>query len=324
MEKYYAAFAAFGGLTAIGGLIDFLMRKNEQKRLREWLIDWWIRFDDVKWSNFGRREAAQAIELIDRTAGARFWSGQRFRFVASVVIVCVAASFVLLTVAEIRGWARQPERERPLLDQLGGYWAGKGGDPQAWPAVIVALALCAVAFATSLSVMRWLASLVQRLALGGTAGIVFFSGLVVVQCLLLVYWNTVVFTSAVMVPVAIVFLWGERDPLQIIGEGFRLYDDLAPLAVMERTLQVFAVDRGLISTGPADTFFMVKALLDIIANALRIGFALVFLSSFVFRPIVQPLVSRVWERIIESNRPLFTMLFGALGTLCAVIAAIAR
>jgi|GEM_PF-3709596 len=323
MEKYYAAFAAFGGLTAVGGLIDFLMRKSEQERLRDWLVDWWIRFDDVKWSNFGRREAEQAVELIDRTAGPRFWSMRRLRFVATVLLVCVTLSFVLLTVAEIRDWARQAELERPLGAQLLHYWSGEGGSPGVWPAVAGFLVLATAAFAASVSVMRWLATVVQRLSLTGVAGIVFFTGLVVVQCVLMVYWNMVVLTSALVLPVTLVFLADQQDSWKTITDAFGLHRDLDPLSVIGRTFQVFAVDRGLISSGPADTYFMVKALLDIVANALRIGFALVFLSSFLFRPLIQPVVSRVWERVIDSDKPLFTMLFGAIGTLCAVIAAVA-
>lgn len=64
--------------------------------------------------------------------------------------------------------------------------------------------------------------------------------------------------------------------------------------------------------------------MDIIANGLRILFALVFLSSFVFRPLIQEPVSRLWYGAMNSGKPFFTMVFGAIGTLIAVGQALAK
>jgi hypothetical protein len=65
-------------------------------------------------------------------------------------------------------------------------------------------------------------------------------------------------------------------------------------------------------------------LMDTIANGLRIVFALVFLSSFVFRPLIQEPVGRLWYGAINSAKPTFTMLFGAIGTLVAAGQALAK
>ena len=63
----------------------------------------------------------------------------------------------------------------------------------------------------------------------------------------------------------------------------------------------------------------VKVLMDFVANGLRILFALVFLSSFVFRPLIQEPVSRLWYGAMNSGKPLFTMLFGAIGTVAGLV-----
>ena len=63
----------------------------------------------------------------------------------------------------------------------------------------------------------------------------------------------------------------------------------------------------------------VKVLMDFVANGLRILFALVFLSSFVFRPLIQQPVSRLWYGAMNSGKPLFTMLFGAIGTVAGLV-----
>jgi hypothetical protein len=60
MDRCLEALAAFGGSAAIGGLIDLAMYKSENAKLKAKLEDWWLRFTDVKWSNFDRKEGCLA------------------------------------------------------------------------------------------------------------------------------------------------------------------------------------------------------------------------------------------------------------------------
>ena len=78
-----------GGLTVLGGLLDVAMWKTEKEKLRSWLEDWWLRFMDVQWSNFGRQEAELAIQILDRWAGVDMASPKRWRFALSVVTLVV-------------------------------------------------------------------------------------------------------------------------------------------------------------------------------------------------------------------------------------------
>ena len=53
-----------GGLAGIGALNDLAMyKKPEKDKLKALLEDWWLRFTDVKWSNFGRAEAELAVQM---------------------------------------------------------------------------------------------------------------------------------------------------------------------------------------------------------------------------------------------------------------------
>ena len=88
MADWEAALKAIGGATAIGGLIDLGMYKADKEKLKDWLETWWLRFTDVKWSNFGRKEAELAIQILDRWAGARLWSWKRWRF--SIVVTLLS------------------------------------------------------------------------------------------------------------------------------------------------------------------------------------------------------------------------------------------
>jgi hypothetical protein len=63
-----------GGL---GGFIDFLIGKAGQARAKDFLTEWWIRFDDVHWRNFGRMEGLLAAQLIERWFGENLVSLRR-------------------------------------------------------------------------------------------------------------------------------------------------------------------------------------------------------------------------------------------------------
>src|SRR5215831_8201874 len=73
-----------GGL---GALIDFLIGKAGQQRAKDFLLKWWVRFDDVHWKNFGREEGLFAGRLIEKWFGRRIWS---FRRIASALSILCA------------------------------------------------------------------------------------------------------------------------------------------------------------------------------------------------------------------------------------------
>jgi hypothetical protein len=63
-----------GGL---GAFIDFLIGKAGQAKAKDFLLKWWVRFDDVRWRNFGREEGLFAGRLIEKWFGRGIWSLQR-------------------------------------------------------------------------------------------------------------------------------------------------------------------------------------------------------------------------------------------------------
>jgi hypothetical protein len=63
-----------GGL---GGLIDFLIGKAGREKAKDFLLKWWLRFDDVRWNNFGREEGLFAKHIIERWFGRHLWSYRR-------------------------------------------------------------------------------------------------------------------------------------------------------------------------------------------------------------------------------------------------------
>jgi hypothetical protein len=56
LKDFLWPIAAVGGFSGLGTFIDFLIGKTGQERAKDFLLRWWVRFDDVGWRNFGREE----------------------------------------------------------------------------------------------------------------------------------------------------------------------------------------------------------------------------------------------------------------------------
>ena len=129
------------------GLIDLAMYQGEKDRLKARLEDWWLRFTDVRWSNFGRREAELAIEIIDRRAGPRLWSWRRWRFAAYVSIAVAVLTAVWVCLRALWSDVDHFDLSQDLKSPMARLALG-----------IFALSIF-VAFAISLSVTRYVAVL---------------------------------------------------------------------------------------------------------------------------------------------------------------------
>ena len=325
MDKWLAAASALGGLAAIGGLIDLAMYQAEKDRLKARLEDWWLRFTDVRWSNFGRREAELAIEIIDRRAGPRLWSWQRWRFAAYVSLAVAVLTAVWVCLRAL--WSDADlDLSRDLEVPIGRLALG-----------IFALSIF-VAFAISLSVTRYVAVLAARVSTTPVRTALSFAVLLVVHVLLLIYWS--VFIYGLQAALVVVLM----RCLTLLGvEGFAFFSD-GDLA--QRIFEVFSSlfwpdqEREGLKVAPvmwsalfslSHTKFTVtivwlyafKVAMDIVANGLRILLALVFLSSFLLKPLIQAPISRLWYGAMASDRPVFTLLFGTTGAIIGAIQVLA-
>ena len=50
------------------------------------------------------------------------------------------------------------------------------------------------------------------------------------------------------------------------------------------------------------------------ANIIRMAIAIVFVGSFVVQPFVMRPLSLLWRRIVESDKPIFTLLLGGIAS----------
>lgn len=318
MEQWVAAFAAMGGLTALGGLIDLAMWKAEKEKLKSWLEDWWLRFTDVAWSNFGRNESDLAVQILDRWAGPRLWSWKRWRFCLIVTVAAYALVSILLLAAA-------------LWRHLGIFGALRDEGQQhdlATHALIVTtmyIGPALVAFALSLSVTRYIAVVAARVSRGVLFNALSFTALLLVHVVLYMYWSglvSVLQTIPLDIWIGLRFGFHDLDLRYLVAElparlewQWTALDDRWEAFVKDPTDRILIM--AVCQTG-------LKVAMDILANGLRIVFALLFLSSFIFRPLIQTPISRLWYGAMNSGKPFFTMLFGAAGALVAAVQVLSR
>ena len=79
-------------LGGIGAFIDFLLGKAGRDKVKQTLAAWWIIFDDVKWNNFGRKEALFAAKILQKSCGTLF-SFRRMVIVSSFFIVLILVCY---------------------------------------------------------------------------------------------------------------------------------------------------------------------------------------------------------------------------------------
>ena len=82
--------ALVGGL---GAFIDFLIGKTGQARAKDFLLKWWVRFDDVHWKNFGKEEGLFAGRLIGEWFGKRLWCFRRAVVAMGIMYLYLIGTF---------------------------------------------------------------------------------------------------------------------------------------------------------------------------------------------------------------------------------------
>jgi hypothetical protein len=115
VESALATIAACGGA---GAFIDFWIGKGGEKRVRDWLETWWLRFSYVNVRNFGREEALFAVTVLNRLFGGL---GSRRRLIATFVTLTVATAppVIATTVLAFRHHVEINWYPSPDLDGMG-------------------------------------------------------------------------------------------------------------------------------------------------------------------------------------------------------------
>ena len=101
--------------------------------------------------------------------------------------------------------------------------------------------------------------------------------------------------------------------------------DLYP-AGLARTLELTFLTPAIrysINLGPYPIYFAAEAV-GYVSNGIRIILASIFFLSFIFQPILQRPLSLVWLRIVESDKPILTLVLGGVASLATAVSQIVK
>ncbi|TDH58252.1 hypothetical protein E2C06_33605 [Dankookia rubra] len=316
LKETLTLVASFG---ALGAFIDFSLSEQQQKRIRSFLEEWWIRFSYVKLSNFGREELAFTIQSIDKFFGSSIFSVRRLISVSVIYFVS------LLIAIFINSFWQYSE----ILHNLRELFSGKSFSTAHGPALVVSFIMSML----SISLTRFVTLVIYRCC--GRHSLVDFA----------------LFLTALFVQYVILCIWGFlsvdffhfiNDLMLVIFngkeyQGFRsFYFEsslgilrfqygiswliiFSPSNLLSRMRQQFDSEDSYIRLFWDDLLYHTIHLSLHILNGSRFLVSLIFVISFLLKPFLETF-SLLWRRAIESNKPIFTLVFGAAAGFCKIVA----
>lgn len=292
-------------LTSLGVFIDFLLGRAGQARTRRLLEEWWIRFDDVRWGNFGKEEASFAVGVLDKFCGRRLFGFRRWLF-ASVFVTSAASVGYFVAIVTTNGLAT------PKFISLD----------------IGVIVFSAIGLAVSISLTRALSIFVSKhLPSGFWLNLIVSAIGVTVTYLLLVYWSSTTYIVRLVGTFCVIMIakgnytaaWDILSKVPGWFDGLVVQAPITPAGII-RTMK----DNTIL--GDIDFYpraFAVTAS-GYAANLLRLSISLLFFGSFIFQPLIKRPLSLLWLRIVESDKPIFTLVFGGMASIATAVSQIAK
>lgn len=297
--------AAFG---FIGVFIDFVIGKRGQERVKNFLLRWWVLFNDVHWNNFGRKEADLAAWTLERWFGAELFGFRRI-FAATLYYAIVAATiYGLYTMAG--GIVFFSMDRTSVLTSAAAVSMGVGG--------------FACAISVSLLITR-----ISRDLCGNSIwrNAVVFSISTLSNYIALLIWFPL--TSSVKL-----FIWSFTFAISSFGlDGFTVPIISNFMFELERT-QLNAVTQFWLVFGEVKSFVqfaneaptgfpvflqIISAMVAYIPVAFRLLISIFFVVATVSVALFTRPASVIWARLIESEKPAFTLLFGGAAALATAL-----
>lgn len=171
MKTAAALVVILGGL---GAVVDFLISSAQKEKIKNWMLAKWVKFEDMKLSNFSEKEAMYFVELSDGLFGTKLFSWKR-------ILVCVA-----ITAGCYAVWLALANSQIHNDVSL--------SDLQWYPATLLLLSICldVAALAISLSLSRVISARVIKLAAARSLGILPYVALMIIHILLFLLWRPLI------------------------------------------------------------------------------------------------------------------------------------
>jgi hypothetical protein len=305
-------------IVAIGGLgafIDFLIGKAGQEKAKDFLLKWWVRFDDVHWKNFGREEGLVTGRFLEEWLGQRTWGARRILVAIQMIIVIIIVCYVKSVFGKY---------DLTCIYCNGTFYFG---------GIVFVMTIAGFCLSTSFTI--WLTFLVANLCgIGQSRNIIILIALLIFNSLLFVYWFEIteitsyiitmmlfyIATFTIFVP--LIFL-NAVPPGALIAHVSQAKELLKwGDFYYSNELHSFVLGDSLMAHKPIEIY--VIDLISIFPSVLRFILLIVFIGSFLLKPLVMHPVSLVWARIIESEKPVFTLTFGGVAAFATAISEAAK
>jgi hypothetical protein len=288
LKNFLWPIVAIGG---IGAFIDFLIGKAGQEKARDFLLKWWIRFDDVRWRNFGREEGFFAGLLIERWFGKRIWSLRRIAAACIIFVLSLPIVYLLSFNTDnnnISCYYCYNNLPKDINSRI--VW------------LIIIGFYSVLYFSGSISFLKFITLKIATICgVGQRRNLLLFLLLLTINYLMLIYVSP--------------SLAGMRETaFANISEFIVIQPSYAHKATSSLN---YYVKRGEIDRA---ALFLLACFPSII----RFGLSLVFVGSFLLRPIVMRPMSLLWARIIESEKPVFTVTFGEVAAFASALGEAAK
>lgn len=288
--------AAFG---FIGAFVDFLLGKKGQEQVKDSFLRWWVQFDNVHWINFGRKEAEFAVWALEGLFGARLLSFRRIFAAILLYTALIAAGYLLYATA--------------------GGVVFFSFDKTNVSVSIVSAFLGVLGFVCAISVSLLFAR-ITRDCCGNQIwrNIVVFSLSTLVNYAAMLLWLPL--TSAIKgFALNFVFLitsFGlDNMPVPIISNYlFELkrthFNALTQLSLIVGDITgLRAMGRDHVPSASSAFLQIAMPLVSYVPTAFRLLISIFFVTATVMAALLVPPVSLIWARLIENEKPVFTLLF---------------
>ena len=100
---FSTALYAMAAMAAVACYVDFKLDQSQQESFRDKLTVWWYWLSEIKWRNFGSREASFAVNVIDKFCGPRLQSWKRMVVSAGIVVILVLSTILIAIIVIPKG-----------------------------------------------------------------------------------------------------------------------------------------------------------------------------------------------------------------------------
>jgi hypothetical protein len=304
-----------GGCALAGGAIDFFIGKAGQRKVRDWLELRWYQVADIAWDNWARKEAQAYVSTFDRVAGKLLFSKKR---VVLSTGACILSLLFSIMTAIINGVS--PETDHPIVIAI---------------EIPVLLLLSVLSFALSLSITRWFGKFAaSTIGKGIVINISLFSVVASTYYIFAEFWNefALVVRAIVLVTVSvsIAYLIGTVDLDTMEGVVSRLGDFFVGQLIyyfkrlldFEIRLRPIFLQSNLYPDFLMATSQVNSLIIGTLSVGSRILFAAGFLLLFLLQGLIRGPISLVWARLVENEKPVFTLVFGGSAAIAQLVASV--